>query len=54
MKSKYIYSVLISSKNAYSTAQNTKDLVQINKNINTHNNEKLNQNSELTCSSSIC
>ena len=54
MRSKYIYSILNSSKNAYSIAQITSDLVKIKQNINTQYNENLNQNSELTISSSIC
>lgn len=47
MKSKYIYSILTSSKNAYKIADSTKDLVRIQKNINTqYKNEKFNQNSD--------
>ena len=47
MKSKYIYSILTSSKNAYKIVDSTKDLVRIQKNINTqYKNEKFNQNSD--------
>lgn len=47
MKSKYIYSILTSSKNAYKIADSTKDLMRIQKNINTqYKNEKFNQNSD--------
>ena len=44
MKSKYIYSILTSSKNAYKIVDSTKDLVRIQNNINTQYNEKFNQN----------
>ena len=48
MKSRYIYSIYISSKNAYKIADSTKDLVRIQNNINTqYKNEKFNQNSDL-------
>jgi len=48
MKSKYIYSILISSKNAYGIVNSTKDLVRIQNNINTQYDEKFNQNPDHT------
>jgi hypothetical protein len=44
MKSKYIYSILISSKNAYENMVCANGLVRIQNNINTQYNEKFNQN----------
>lgn len=44
MKSRYIYSILISSKNAYENIVLTNGLVRIQNNINTQYNEKFNQN----------
>ncbi len=44
MKSRYIYSILISSKNAHENIVLTNGLVRIQNNINTQYNEKFNQN----------
>lgn len=44
MKSRYIYSILISSKNAYENIVLADGLVRIQKYINTQYNEKFNQN----------
>lgn len=54
MKSKFIYSIMVSMQNAYSIVFDATGLMQIKQYINTQYNEKLNQNSELTLFSPFC